>query len=319
LSRVVQLGYWLSCEEHAPSTLVDNAVAAEQAGFRLAMASDHFHPWVPAQGQAPLVWPVLGAIAHATSELALATGVSSTISRIHPLLLAQAASTISAMAPGRFTLGLGLGERLNEQITGAPWPRPGVRRRMLCEAIEILRPLLNGEEVNHEGEHFTVQHAQLFTRAAAPPPIWLAVAGPRTAQVAGERADGMIGVAPVAAQVEAFEKAGGAGKPVVGQLHVCLAPSVDAAVATVARWWPQQALPSALLGELSRPRQFAAAAELLDDARLRKAVVCCDGPGPILDGIAAFGGAGYTRVMLHQVGPDQERFLQFAQSELLPS
>lgn len=315
----MQLGYWLSCEEHAPTALVDQTVAAEQAGFSLAMASDHFHPWVPAQGNAPFVWSVLGAAAHATRSIALATGVSSPISRIHPVLLAQAASTVAAMAPGRFTLGLGLGERLNEHITGAAWPRPGIRRRMLCEAIEILRPLFDGEEVNHEGEHFTVQHAQLYTRASTPPPIWLAVAGPRTARVAGERADGMIGVAPNAAHVEAFEAAGGRGKPVVGQLHICLAASVEAAVDTVAHWWPQQALPSALMSELGRPRQFAAASALLDRSHLRRAVVCCDGPGPILDAVAAFGGAGVTHVVLHQVGPDQDALFSLAQRELLPA
>lgn len=315
----IRLGYWLSAEEHSPSTLVDQAVSAEQAGFGIAVASDHLHPWVPAQGQASFVWSVLGAAAHATTRIQLATGVSSPIFRIHPVLLAQAASTVAAMAPGRFTLGLGLGERLNEHVTGQGWPRPGVRRRMLLEALDILRPLLAGEDVDYEGEYFTVEHTRLFTRPANPPPIWLAIAGPRTARVAAERCDGMIGVTPKANLVEVFEAAGGRGRPVVGQLHVCLADTVDDAVDTVARCWPQQALPSALLTELSRPTHFQAATEMLTRDRLRSAVVCAEDAGPVLDAIAAFVGAGYTDVVLHQVGPDQERLFELAAKELLPA
>ncbi|MEN3271880.1 MAG: hypothetical protein V7636_641 [Actinomycetota bacterium] len=315
----MELGYWLSCEEHPPTALVDHAVSAEEAGFRLALASDHQHPWVPAQGQAPFVWAALGAIAHATSELTIGTGVSSPIHRLHPAVLAQAASTVAAMAPGRFVLGLGLGERLNDHITGAPWPRPGVRRRMLCESISVIRRLLTGEDVDHEGEFFTVEHTQLFTRPATPPPIWVAIAGPRTARVAAELADGMIGLQPNAAHVEAFETAGGVGKPVVAQLHVCLADTTDDAIATVRAWWPQQGLPPALLSELSRPTQFAAATALVTDEQLRHAVVCCDDPRPIIDAVAAFAGVGYSHVLLHQVGPDQERLFDLAQRELLPA
>jgi G6PDH family F420-dependent oxidoreductase len=235
----MQLGYWLSCEEHAPDALVDHAVTAEAAGFGFAMASDHFHPWIPAQGQAPFVWSVLGAIARATERITLATGVSAPIHRLHPVTLAHAASTIAAMSRGRFVLGLGIGERINEQITGERWPRPGVRRYMLQEAVDVLRPLLAGEDVDHDGDHFTVEHARIYTRAAPPPDLWVAAAGPRTARLAGERADGMIGLEPNAAHVEAFARAGGADKPVVGQLHVCLAASLDDAVRTVRRWWPQ--------------------------------------------------------------------------------
>jgi len=313
----MELGYWLSCEEHHPTSLVERAVTAEEVGFGFALASDHLHPWVPAQGQSPFVWPVVGAAAHATSRITLGTAVSSPVHRVHPVVLAQAAATVAAMAPGRFVLGLGLGERLNEQVTGGPWNRPGVRRRMLSEAIEVIRPLLDGEDVDHEGEFFTVEHARLYTRPATPPPLWLAVAGPRTARLAARAADGMIAVSPAAAVVEAFEAAGGAGRPVVGQLHLCLAPSVDDAVATARRWWPHQALPGALLPELARPEHVAAAAELVDDARLRDAIVCCDSPRAVLDAVASFAGAGFTHLALHQIGPDQDRLFELAAAELL--
>jgi coenzyme F420-dependent glucose-6-phosphate dehydrogenase len=315
----MELGFWLSCEEHAPRSLVEQAVGAEQAGFGFAMASDHLHPWVPAQGQAPFVWSVLGAAALATRRITLATGVSAPIHRMHPVTLAQAASTVAAMARGRFVLGLGIGERINEHVTGEAWPRPGVRRRMLQEAIEVLRPLLAGDDVDHEGEFFVVEHARIYTRAATPPDLWVAVGGPRTARLAGEHADGMIGLEPDAATVQTFEHAGGAGSAVVGQVHVCIADSVDDAVRTVRRWWPQQALASVLLPELARPEHFAAAVEDLDDDALRHAVVCCTDAAPVLTAIAAFGGAGYTHVALHQVGPEQDRLLDLARAELLPA
>ena len=211
----------------------------------------------------------------ATERITLATGVSAPLRRVHPVTLAHAASTIAAMSHGRFVLGLGIGERLNEHVTGDAWPRAGVRRRMLEEAIEVLRRLLAGDDVNHEGEFFTVEHARLYTRAATPPDLWVAVGGPHTARVAGAQADGMIGLEPSGAHVEAFERAGGAGKPVVGQLHLCLADSVDDAVRTVRRWWPQQALPAVLLTEVARPEHFASAVADLDDDAIRASVLCC--------------------------------------------
>jgi coenzyme F420-dependent glucose-6-phosphate dehydrogenase len=315
----MELGYWLSCEEHDPTTLVAHAVAAERAGFGLAIASDHFHPWIPAQGQAPFVWSVLGAIACATDRITLATGVSAPLRRVHPVTLAHAASTIAAMSRGRFVLGLGIGERLNEHVIADAWPRPGVRRRMLQEAIVVLRQLLAGDDVDHEGEFFTVEHARLYTRAATPPPLWVAVGGPRTARVAGEQADGMLGLEPTAGLVETFERAGGAGKPVVAQLHVCLADSVDDAVRTARRWWPQQALPGALLSEVARPEHFASAVAVLDDDAIRQAVICCTDAAPVMQAVSEFAGAGFTHVALHQVGPDQGRLFDFAQKDLLPA
>jgi G6PDH family F420-dependent oxidoreductase len=315
----VKLGFWLSSEEHGPGELVDLAVAAEDAGFALAAISDHVHPWVPAQGHAPFVWTVLGAIARATDRLTLATGVSAAVHRMHPVVLAHAAATTACLLPDRFVLGLGLGERLNEHVTGQAWPRPGVRRRMTAEAIDILGRLFSGEEVSHEGDHFTVEHAQLYDRPVSPVPIWLAVAGPRTAKLAAEACDGMVHVSPAAALVEAFEAAGGAGKPRVGQLHVCLAATHDDAITTAMRWWPNGGLPPQLLSELSRPKQFAAAGDLVDPARLRSSVVCAADVTPIRAAIASFVGAGFDHVVIHQVGPDQDRFLKAAADEILPA
>ena len=316
----MELGYWLSCEEHDPTTLVEYAVAAERAGFALAIASDHVHPWVPAQGQAPFVWSVLGAAACATDRITLATGVSAPVRRVHPVSLAHAASTIAAMSHGRFVLGLGIGERLNEHVTGDAWPRPGVRRRMLEEAIEVLRPLLAGEEVNHEGEFFTVEHTRPLHARHDPPDIWVAVSGRRTTHVAGAEANGMLGLEPSGAHVEAFEHAGGTGKPVVGQLHLCLADSVGEAVRTVRRWWPQQALPTVLLSEIARPgalsRRPSPTWTTTPFARRCSAVPTprrCSRPSPHSAVPVS------PMFALHQVGPDQDRLFDLAREELLPT
>jgi G6PDH family F420-dependent oxidoreductase len=313
----IEVGYWLSGEEFGPRALVANAVAAEEAGFRHVMASDHFHPWLARQGHAPFVWGVLGAIAHAT-ELHLATGVTAPIVRMHPAVVAHAAATAAVLAEGRFALGLGTGERLNEHITGAHWPRSGTRRRMLGEAIEIIRRLFAGEDLDADGQWFTVEHAQVFTRPEVPPPIWVAVSGPRTAAFAGECADGMIGLAPDSSLVQAFEHAGGQGGPRVGQLHVCWAASEDEATRTAHRLWPNAALPAALASELARPSDFDAACSLVTEDAVRRAVACGPDPRPMATAILRFAAAGYSRVYVHQIGPDQRGFLEFYASEVAP-
>jgi G6PDH family F420-dependent oxidoreductase len=314
----IEIGYWLSSEEHGPRALVDHARLAEEAGFRHAMISDHFHPWVPAQGHAPFVWGVLGAIAEATSELHLATGVSAPIARIHPLVLAHAAATASILLDGRFALGIGSGERLNEHVTGEPWPRAAVRRRMLAESIEIIRKLFAGDEVSYDGTFHSVEHATLYSRPATPPPIWVAGSGPRSAQLAGTAGDGLIAVVPASSLVEAFEAAGGSGKPRVGQLHVCWAEDASTVEATVMRWWPQGALPAALLAELARPAEFAHACELVDPAAAVAAIVSGPDPEAHARAVLRFGAAGFTRVYVHQIGPDQAGFLRFWERHVRP-
>jgi len=313
-----EVGYWLSSEEHGPRSLVDGAVRAEAAGFAHAMISDHFHPWLPAQGHAPFVWGVLGAIAQATSSLHLSTGVSAPIWRIHPAVLAQAAATAAVLLEGRFALGLGTGERLNEHITGQPWPRPAVRRRMLREAIDMMRPLFEGKEVNAEGRWHTTEHAQLFTRPVVPPPIWIAASGRRSAKLAGRSGDGMLAVAADATLVDAFAATGGEGKPCVGQMHVCWAADDDDARRTVARWWPNGALPPILNTELERPRDFAAACELVDEATAAGPVTIGHDPEQFARAALRFAAAGFGRVYVHQIGPDQPGFLQFWTDEVSP-
>ena len=316
--RPLRLGYWLSSEEHAPRRLVELAVAAEGAGFTTAMISDHFHPWIGEQGQAPFVWGVLGAIAQATDALEVGTGVTAPIQRIHPAIVAQAAATAACLMPGRFFLGVGSGERLNEHITGQHWPSAGERRTMLEEAVEVIRRLFGGKNVNHRGTYFTVEHAQLFTLPDEPPPLYLAASGKRSAALAGGIADGLIGVEPSPDVVDAFEANGGSGKPRLAQIHVCVDEDEAAARRTAHRYWPNGALQGTTLTELPRPKEFEEVASLVTEEQVADAVVCGTDVDRHLAKIAEFATAGFDTVYVHGVGPDQETFLRFYAEEVVP-
>jgi coenzyme F420-dependent glucose-6-phosphate dehydrogenase len=311
------VGYWLSSEEHGPRELVANAAAAEAHGFRHAMISDHLHPWVPAQGHAPFVWGVLGAIAQATDELHLATGVTAPAWRMHPVVVAHAAATAAVLLEGRFALGVGTGERLNEHVVGGGWPRPKVRRAQLREAIDVVRRLFDGDEVSLEGRYVRVEHAQLYSRPATPLPIWVAASGHRTAALAGELGDGLIGLTPDPALVGAYEAAGGAG-PRLAQVHVCWAPTEAEARATALRCWPNGGLPPGVLTELSRPAQLEEAAGLVDEDDVARTVLCGPDPEPVTTALLRFAAAGFTRAYVHQVGPDQAGFLDWWERSVRP-
>src|SRR5919202_36572 len=173
---VLQLGYTLSCEEHGPNELVRNARAAEEAGFEFATISDHFHPWIDAQGESPFVWSVIGGVSQATERLRLGTGVTCPLIRIHPGIVAQAAATSAAMMQGRFFLGVGTGENLNEHILGDRWPAPDERLEMLEEAIVVMRLLWQGGFQRHRGKHYTVENARIYTLPEEPVPVMVAAA-----------------------------------------------------------------------------------------------------------------------------------------------
>ena len=316
--RPLRLGYWLSSEEHPPRRLVDLAVQAERTGFRTAMISDHYHPWVEAQGEAPFVWGVLGAIARATEALEVGTGVTAPIQRLHPAIVAQAAATAASLMPGRFFLGVGSGERLNEHVTGQHWPPAGERREMLEEAVEVIRELFGGKNVNHRGRHFTVENAQLFTLPDELPPIHLAASGKRSAALAGRVADGLIGVVPSPDHVDAFEANGGRGKPRLAQIHVCVDEDEAAARRTAHRLWPNGALTGQSLTELPRPRDFAEVAALVSEEDVAAQVVCGTDADRHLAAIAEFATAGFDTVYVHAIGPDQETFFRFYAEDVLP-
>src|ERR671919_1218874 len=192
----MEIGYWLSSEEHTPNDLVRHARQAEEIGFTFAQISDHFHPWIDSQGHSPFIWSVLGGIAQGTERLQLQTAVTCPTMRIHPAIIAQAAATVAAMMPGRFLLGVGTGENLNEHILGDRWPPAAMRLEMLEEAVKLIRLLWEGEDVTHRGRHYTVENARIYTLPEDPPPILVAAAGEKATELAGRIGDGLIGTSP---------------------------------------------------------------------------------------------------------------------------
>ncbi len=311
------IGYTLSSEEHPPHDVVRFARLAEDAGFPYALVSDHFHPWVSAQGHSPFVWTTLGGIAQSTERLRVGTGVTCPTIRVHPAIVAHAAATVTAMMPGRFFLGLGTGENLNEHVVGARWPAGDERLEMLREAIEVIRLLWQGGQQTHRGRHYTVEDARLYTLPEEPPPIYVAAAKPKAAELAAEN-DGFIGIAPEAELIQRFEEAGGAGKPRYGQIHVCWADDPETARRTAFEIWPNAAVKGELTQELPNPEHFEQAAQMVTPDDVAESVPCGPDARPIFDLIDEYAAAGYDHVYIHQVGPDQEGFIRFAEREILP-
>jgi len=314
---MTEFGYALSSEEHAPNDLVRYAQRAESVGFTFAAISDHYHPWVDQQGHAPFVWAVLGAIAHATTTLKLGTGVTCPTVRIHPAIIAQAAATVTAMMPGRFFLGVGSGENLNEHILGDHWPPAPVRQDMLREAIAVIRQLWEGGYQSFDGQFYTVENARIYTLPEEPPGIILAAGGPVAAELAGEVADGLWTAAPKADLLSKFHDAGGSG-PTYGQVIMCWAANEDEAKRTAYEWWPNAGIGGELSQELPLPRHFEQAAKLVSPDDLAEKLPLGPDPDKHAEAIKAFVDAGYDHVYIHQIGPDQEGFFDFFERELAP-
>jgi coenzyme F420-dependent glucose-6-phosphate dehydrogenase len=315
----MEIGYSLSSEESTAADLVRYAVGAEEAGFSCALISDHFHPWLTRQGQSPFVWTVIGAIAHATKRLAIGTGVTCPIVRIHPAIIAQAAATAALLMPGRFFLGLGTGENLNEHILGLYWPPSDIRRKMLQEAVMILRLLWRGGSQSYRGEYFTVEKAQVFSLPEKPPPIMIAAAGGRAAELAGEIGDGLISTLASDSLVRKFRISDGASeKPRYGQMTVCWAKTEAEAKKIAKEWWAVAAIPGELMSQLATPAEFEAVAELVDEEAVAAKMICGPDPERHLEEIESYRKAGFDHVYIHQVGPDQNGFFEFYQREILP-
>jgi coenzyme F420-dependent glucose-6-phosphate dehydrogenase len=314
----MELGYTLSSEEWGPRDLASLAAEAERAGFEFAMISDHFHPWTDRQGQSPFVWSTLGAIAATTDRLRVGTGVTCPILRIHPAIVAQATATTAALFEGRFFLGVGTGENLNEHIVGEHWPTPDARLEMLEEAIDLMRSLWTGGMTTSRGRHFTVEEARIYTLPDEPPDIMVAARGEGAADLAGRLGDGLIGVAPARETIERFEEAGGEGKPRYGQIHVCWAPDEASAQRTAFEVWPNAGMEGSLGSELRVPKHFEEAAKMLTEDQVAERVVCGPDPERHLEAIREFVDAGYDHVYVHQIGPDQRGAIAFYEREVMP-
>jgi coenzyme F420-dependent glucose-6-phosphate dehydrogenase len=311
-------GYTLSSEEHHPNDLVRCAQRAEELGFEFVSISDHFHPWVPEQGHSAFVWSTIGGIAATTERVRVGVGVTCPLIRIHPAIIAQAAATSAAMLEGRFFLGVGTGELLNEHVTGARWPAADVRRDMLEEAVEVMRRLWTGEDVDFHGRFYEVEQARLFTLPAEPPPIVVSAFGAKAAALAARIADGMWSTSPDAEPLRLYRDQGGRG-PAIAQIELCWAEDRDEAVATAHRVWPNSSLPGRLGQELATPELYAQAVRLVTPTMVAEAIPCGPDPGPVVDAVRAYEDAGYDHVHFHQIGPDQDGFFRFWEKELEPA
>jgi G6PDH family F420-dependent oxidoreductase len=315
---MTQFGYALSSEEHGAAALVTNAQLAERSGFDFATISDHYHPWIDNQGHSSFVWTVLGAIAQATSGLNVGTAVTCPLIRTHPAIIAQAAATTADLMPGRFFLGLGTGENLNEHITGDRWPSADERRAMLEDAIDVIRQLWTGEMVSHAGPYFDLVDARVYTLPDVLPPIYLAAGGKLAAELAGNAADGLISTAPDREVVDAFHAAGGQRKPKLGQVTVVWHADETRAREIAMSQWPTSAMPGELGQELPLPRHFEQAAELVTEDQLAERIVCGSDVGKHVEAFARYIDAGFTHVYVHQVGSDQQAFFTAYEQEVLP-
>ena len=313
-----RIGYTLSSEEHDPLTLVSNARLAEDAGFDFVSISDHFHPWVDRQGHSPFVCSVIGGVAATTERIGLGTGVTCPIQRIHPAIIAHAAATSACMMPGRFVLGLGTGEALNEHITGERWPEYEVRAERLAEAVDVIRALWTGEITSHHGAHFTVENARIYDVPADLPPIIIAAGGPRSGELAARIGDGLWMSSVDGETVKAYREAGGTG-PVYCQMGVCWGPDKDAAVRLAHEVWPNAGIRGQASQELPSPVHFGELAEMVTPQDIEQAFPCGPDVEPILRQAREALDAGVTDLYIHQIGPEQGPILQMASREIVPA
>lgn len=308
-------GYFLSSEEHPPSELVRQARLAEEAGFEALWISDHFHPWLDEQGESGHMWSVIGAISQVTS-LPITTAVTCPLIRQPPAMVAQAAATAALLTGGRFTLGVGTGEDLNEHIMGRRWPSAEERLEMLEEAVSVIRELFTGRLVSHEGKHYTVNTARLYSVPQIPPRIYMSGFGEKAIKLAARIADGYVCVQPNADFVRLYRESGGGDRPVQGGLKVCWAADEGQARKTMHRLWPNDEIPGEAAQLLPLPRHFRELAELVTEDMV--SAPCGPDPAVHLDGILAYREAGFDEIYVNQVGPDAEGFFDFYARQVLP-
>jgi len=291
---------------------------AEETGFPFALISGHYHPWIDRQGQSPFVWSVIGGIAATTRKLSLGTGVTCPTIRIHPAIVAQAAATAAAMMPGRFFLGVGAGENLNEHVVGKKWPPPPVRKEMLEEAVSVIRLLWRGGNASHRGRHFTVENARIFTLPRKLPPIYVAAGGKNMAESAARIGDGLITAGDENVVIKAFDAKGGKKKPKYSQLTVCWEETEKEAVRIAHSQWPISAFAWPLLSELAVPQYFEESAENVREDDIAEGIVCGPNAKKHMAKIEKVIEAGADHIYMHQVGNDQEGFFRFYEREILP-
>ncbi|HKO27681.1 MAG TPA: LLM class F420-dependent oxidoreductase [Solirubrobacteraceae bacterium] len=316
-------GYTMMCEQARPDQLVRDLVRAEKCGFDFSVISDHYQPWLASQGHSGYAWSILGAAAQATERIPLMTYVTCPILRYHPAVVAQKAATVQILSRNRFRLGLGAGENLNEHVVGKRWPSVGARHEMLGEAVDIIAALFDAEDgdtVNYRGKHYDIESARLWDLPDERVPIGVAVSGPDSCQLAGQKADLMIAGEPEAELGELFDRAGGAGKSRVGQVAIAYDTNKDAAIERAHDQFRWFGLGWKVNADLPNPDSFESATQFVDPEQVADALSC----GPDLDAhveaIKEFVDAGFDEVAVVQIGGEhQDTFMTWAEKELLPA
>jgi G6PDH family F420-dependent oxidoreductase len=318
----VKIGYFLSCEEYSPAQLIEQAKGAEAAGFEALWISDHYHPWNDEQGQAAFVWSMIGALSQVT-KLPITTAVTCPTVRIHPAVLAQAASTANVLLEGRFRLGVGTGEALNEHILGDAWPGFDQRLEMLEEAVDVMRLLWQGGFVTHYGEHYEVDHAQIYTRRDEQIPIYLSGFGPKAVAKAAQIADGFVCTKPEADLVKEFRSLGGGDKIAQAGYKVCWGTDADTAAHTAHQLWANESLPGELAQVLPSPKHFEQASELVTEQMTRDNFALGPDVDAHVEAFRPYLDAGYDEIYISQIGgarkgTEADGFFDFYRAEVLP-
>jgi G6PDH family F420-dependent oxidoreductase len=310
------MGYFLSTEEYGPAELLEQARAAEQAGFEGLWISDHFHPWNDEQGNSAFVWSMIGAISQVCS-LPVTTAVTCPTVRIHPAIIAQAAGTVAELTAGRFILGVGSGEALNEHILGGSWPTVDRRLEMLEEAVALIRELWTGAVVSWEGKHYRVDHARIYNLSETPPEIYVSAFGDKALEVAARIGDGFMNTAPDADAVGSFKQRSG-GKPAHAGAKVAFAPTEDEGWEHAHRLWPNAGLPGELSQVLPTPEHFEQASSLVTMESTRGSVVAGSDPASHLEQIRSYQDAGYDALYVANMGPHAREMIDFYAERVLP-
>ena len=312
----MKIGYFLSSEEWGPRDLVELAAKAESAGFEGLWISDHYHPWSDEQGHSPFVWSVIGSIAQAT-EQKVTTAVTCPTTRIHPAIIAQAAATASLLLDGRFCLGVGTGEALNEHILGDRWPEADERLEILEEAVEVIRTLWQGGVQSHRGRHYRVENARVYDLPDPPPPILVSGFGPKAIDVAARIGDGFCTVGPDAESVDRFRSNAKPGAIVQGGIKVCWGEDEKQARKTAHRLWANDGLPGELAQILPTPKHFEQASQLVTEDMIAGATPCGPDVQRHVQALTEYADAGFDEVYVQQIGPDQDAFFAAYQEHVL--
>lgn len=313
----MRYGYTLYCEGNAPRSLIEQAVLAEEAGFDFLVISDHYHPWLDEQEHAGFAWSILGAVAQATSKVKLATMVTCPIIRYHPAIVAQAAATTGVISGGRFTLGLGTGENLNEHVVGRDWPPVSVRQAMLDEAIEIIQGLWRGEFFEYQGEYYNVYDAKIFDLPDEPIEMFVGAGGARSTELA-LKCGGICVTSPDKDVLNRYLNSGGDPESVWGQCVNAWAPDRDEGLKEAFRnfrfsvgGWKVQA-------ELPNPTNFTAATAVVEPEDLEATIPAGPDAKRHLEGIREYVDAGVHNLAVAYPGEDFEGFFRFWREELRP-